>query len=198
TERGFTDVLLTKEDVKEMIHQTNIDNLYVLPAGTVPINPSEIICSQKAKALINSLKEDYDYMIIDSPPVGIMADGQVLSQYVDGCLLVVSYRRTKTPEIQKAKSCIEYVDGKVLGVVLNRTKDKRISKAYKNYAKEKDKERAEEIKKRKKRKMQEVPKVELEIPIEPVTESDLQVEVQPQNVVEGEAYDDADGEHLPA
>ncbi|MEG1297191.1 MAG: polysaccharide biosynthesis tyrosine autokinase [Niameybacter sp.] len=198
TERGFTDVLLTKEDVKEMIHQTNIDNLYVLPAGTVPINPSEIICSQKAKDLINSLKEDYDYMIIDSPPVGIMADGQVLSQYVDGCLLVVSYRRTKTPEIQKAKSCIEYVDGKVLGVVLNRTKDKRISKAYKNYAKEKDKERAEEIKKRKKRKMQEVPKVELEIPIEPVTESDLQVEVQPQNVVEGEAYDDADGEHLPA
>ncbi|MEG1830160.1 MAG: hypothetical protein RR309_12255, partial [Cellulosilyticaceae bacterium] len=59
-----------------------------------------------------------------------------------------------TPEIQKAKSCIEYVDGKVLGVVLNRTKDKRISKAYKNYAKEKDKERAEEIKKRKKDQIQ--------------------------------------------
>ncbi|MEG0579282.1 MAG: hypothetical protein RR490_05145, partial [Niameybacter sp.] len=164
-------------------------------AGTVPINPSEIICSQKAKDLINSLKEDYDYMIIDSPPVGIMADGQVLSQYVDGCLLVVSYRRTKTPEIQKAKSCIEYVDGKVLGVVLNRTKDKRISKAYKNYAKEKDKERAEEIKKRKKEKMKEVPAVELELETPIVSEAE--VEVQPQNVVEGEAHDDTDGQHLP-
>lgn len=200
TERGFTDVLLSMEDVNTVIHQTNIDNLYVLPAGTIPINPSEIICSQKAKELINRLKEEYDYMIIDSPPIGLMTDGQVLSQYVDGCVLVVSYRKTKTSEIIKAKSMIEYVDGKVLGIVLNRTKDKHISKAYKNYAKEKDRERAEEIRRKKKENNEKQVEMNLKLNQDmPLDEhQDIQVEIQLQNVAKGEADDNANGEHLPA
>ncbi|WP_053984388.1 polysaccharide biosynthesis tyrosine autokinase [Niameybacter massiliensis] len=203
-ERGFTDVLLNIKEVQDVVHQTSIDNLYVLPAGTVPINPSEILCSQKAKELIEGLKVEYDYMIIDSPPVGLMADGQVLSQYVDGCVLVASYRRTKIQEVEKAKAAIEYVDGKVLGVVLNRTKDKHMSKAYKNYAKEKDKERVAEIKKRNKAGVT-LEEAEFDTNLGEVDQLQEGIELQEgvelqetrHLAVEGEAYDNnADGERL--
>lgn len=130
---GFTNVLLGNIPLNEAVQESKIDNLYILPSGLKPPNAAEILCSEKTKELIDMLKREFEYVIIDTPPVGFISDAQILSQYVDGCLLIVVSGKSKIHEVIRSKKLIEQVQGRILGAVLNKYPDKIFDKEYKSY-----------------------------------------------------------------
>lgn len=108
--------------VKDCIQATEVDNLYIIPAGNIPPNPSELLASQKAQDLIEELKTIFDVIIFDGAPCLLVTDATVISRIVDSTIIVASYNSTKIEDLKEAKARIENIGGHVAGVVLNRVK----------------------------------------------------------------------------
>jgi capsular exopolysaccharide synthesis family protein len=116
---GITDVLFHTSELKAALQMTVIKNLDLLCCGTIPQNPSELLGSAVMKTLINILKEKYDMMLFDSPPILAVADSSILSALVDGVIVVASAGQTRTDSFLRAMESLEGVRAHVLGVVLN-------------------------------------------------------------------------------
>ena len=116
---GVTDVN-DKENILNYIKETKIENLYVMPTGDVPPNPSELLVSDKMTSLINSLKNIFDIIIFDGTPSLIVTDALILARQVDATLIVTAYKTTKMGDVQKIKKLIENVGGKIAGIVINK------------------------------------------------------------------------------
>lgn len=117
---GVTDVLAGRLHITEALRRVNgIPNLLVLPAGTLPPNPSELLGSERMHALLGDLAK-HAIVIIDAPPLLSVTDGAVLTRQADGALLVVSAGRTGYDVVDKAIDVLEKIHGHVLGIVLNR------------------------------------------------------------------------------
>jgi capsular exopolysaccharide synthesis family protein len=121
-ENGLSNILVNKDevDLNVSIHQTEIVNLHILSSGTRPPNPAELLGSAKMKDYIEELKKIYDIIILDTPPIILVTDAQILAQYTDGCLLVVSSGEAERDLVVKAKGLLEKVNAKILGVVINK------------------------------------------------------------------------------
>lgn len=122
---GLTDALIGAEGLKNIYQESDVENLYILPSGTKPPNPSELLSSDKMKNYLETLKEVFDYIIIDTPPIVLVTDAQVVSRYVDGTLLVIAAGEVDRNTVLKAKELLEKVNSKILGVVLNKYDVKR-------------------------------------------------------------------------
>lgn len=120
---GLTNVLVGEVELDRAIIKIS-DNLDILVAGHIPPNPAELLASKGMEKLLEKLKLDYDYIIIDGNPICIIADSQILATKVDGVILVARYEKTKREDLVNAKKLVEQVNGQVIGVVLNRVKDK--------------------------------------------------------------------------
>lgn len=120
--QGLSDYLVKNEDIKSVIQNTSIEGLDILTAGTIPPNPSELLSSKKMEHCISKLEEIYDYVILDTPPMGLVTDAQILSKYVDGVLLVVASNQVERNTIVKTKKILEEIEANVIGVVLNKVK----------------------------------------------------------------------------
>jgi len=114
-----------------IINKTEIKNLFLITAGNVPPNPSELLTSPRMKKLIVTLKEKFDLIIIDAPPANVVTDAVVLSKIVDTVLLVCAYKETRREALAKLKKQFESVNAKIAGVVLNKMKATKDS--YYNY-----------------------------------------------------------------
>src|SRR5574344_927247 len=137
---GITNVLMRRMELDSAIIVDETEpNLSILMSGPIPPNPSELISSNAMKNLIKELEEKYDYVIIDTPPVGIITDAAILSTISDGVLLVVKSESTKKDIIKNAIENINRVNGKILGTVLTHVKTKggHYGGYYRYYAKEK-------------------------------------------------------------
>ncbi len=119
-----------KEDIRNYIQETDIENLYLIPAGNVPPNPSELLVSTKMKAIIDDLIQAFDIIIFDVPPCLIVTDALILARLVDFTLIVSAQNVTKMENLKRAKLAIENVGGKVAGVVLNKVQVN--AKSYEN------------------------------------------------------------------
>ena len=108
-----------KDDIISYIQQTEIRHLYVITAGNVPPNPSELLISPKMTKMINDLKNLCDIIIFDSTPSLIVADPTIIARQVDSTIIVTAYNKTKMDRVEKVKEAIEKVGGNVAGVVLN-------------------------------------------------------------------------------
>jgi capsular exopolysaccharide synthesis family protein len=128
---GLSNVLVGEVSFEKAIDETDIKNLYVLTSGTKPPNPAELLASDKMKQFLEELKQKFDYIIIDTPPIIMVTDAQILSQYADGCLLVISSGEADKDAAIKAKELLEKVNAKILGVVLNKLDTSR--KGYYGY-----------------------------------------------------------------
>lgn len=123
--------ILTNQAI-DVINKTNIKNLDIILSGKVPPNPSELLSSNLFKLLIKSLKEKYDYIIIDTPPVTVATDAVVVGRIVDGVVLVVRNDFVKRNSVQRAKIELERNGARIIGVVLNRVNKDQVD--YKDYA----------------------------------------------------------------
>jgi exopolysaccharide/PEP-CTERM locus tyrosine autokinase len=117
--RGITDYLLGSAELPEVMMRTNYGDLYILPAGSPPDNPAELLSSERMQSLLQQLKHQCAsrYVIIDSSPVLVAADALALSAYVDGVLLVVKAEQTLPKSAVETVSLLK--DRTLLGVVFN-------------------------------------------------------------------------------
>ena len=117
---GITDILTGQKKIEECIEKTKIDNLHLLKVGKRPPNPSEMLQSKKMREFIELIRDYYDYIFIDSPPVGVVADASVLAQYCDGTILLVSANEVDIEATKISKERLERVNANILGAVLNK------------------------------------------------------------------------------
>lgn len=128
-EPGLTEALLT-ESLEPAVQATSVPSLSVLAAGQQPPNPGEFISSQRLGRLLSHLREQFDVVLVDSPPVGIVADAAVLAPQVDGVLLVVRAGHTRKDAAEQAKQQLQQVGARLLGAVLNDAKLDRNVREY--------------------------------------------------------------------
>ncbi len=115
---GLSEILIGKTSLEETIQKYN-DNLDILPSGNIPPNPAEMLSSHAMTTLLEILKEKYNIVILDSPPIQAVADAQILSAKVDGTILVVKSEKTKKESIIEAKNLLTKVGANIIGTVLN-------------------------------------------------------------------------------
>lgn len=130
---GITDILTGHKSFEDCVQATEIKGLHVLSCGKIPPNPSEMLASKKMKFFIESLKNHYDYIFIDAPPIGIITDAGIVSTYTDGTILVVASKQVDVEMVKIAKERLEKVNANILGVVLNKFEDSSGSYGYYNY-----------------------------------------------------------------
>ena len=118
--KGLTNVLAEDLDYREILRSTKVKGLDILTGGPKPPNPSELLGSDKMRTFLESLKKDYDIIILDTPPVLPVTDAAILASLVDGVVLVSSYGQTTFEGLARAKVQLENVDAKILGVILNK------------------------------------------------------------------------------
>ncbi len=116
---GLSNLILGDENYDEVIRQTEIPNLFVLPCGPLPPNPAELLMTKRFTAVLEELSKRFDRIILDSPPLGAVTDAVVLSRQVDGVILVVRAGKTLRDEISRAAKQIRDVGGAIFGVILN-------------------------------------------------------------------------------
>ena len=130
---GLTDILAKDKAVDKCIQKTELENLYVLTAGAIPPNPAEILSSEKMKNLIEDLKNIYDYIFIDTPPIGLVTDAGVLSSFIDGVVLVVKSESIEKKYLEETKKKLDAVDARILGAILNSYKSEQKDYDYYSY-----------------------------------------------------------------
>lgn len=117
---GLTAFLSGTADLDSVLCTTDIENLYVIPSGPVPPNPTTLLQSKNFSNTLGVLRKYYDYIIIDTPPVGLVIDAVLVAQESDAIMLVTATGVTKRRDVQKAKEQLEHAKAQFLGVVLNK------------------------------------------------------------------------------
>lgn len=119
-DKGLADVLNSdKVDYKDCIIDTSIENLYLLPAGNIPTNPTELLISEKTEKLLEELSPNYDYIFIDSPPLGLVTDAAILGSKTEGIINIVNCEKSKRADISSIKSSLEQANIKLIGSIIN-------------------------------------------------------------------------------
>lgn len=102
-----------------MAQPTRIEGLDALFCGAIPLNPVELLSTERLRKLLDEAKREYKYVIIDSPPLLSVADGRILASFIEGTVLVVKSGVTPRVLLQRAGSSVRDVGGNIVGVVLN-------------------------------------------------------------------------------
>ena len=105
---------------KDFIYQTDVDGLFVVLSGKKPPTPNELLKNHSFEKMLEALKEEFDLIIIDTPPMGIGADATIIGRNVDGVLMVVRNNFVSKKSVKKVKDDLVRTGSKVIGVVLNR------------------------------------------------------------------------------
>lgn len=131
---GITSYLSGIVDIENVLYATDVNNLTILPAGQVPPNPTALLQNKNFNIMLSALEQYYDYIIVDTPPIGAVIDATIVAKNCDGIILVIEADRTKRKEIIKAKEQLENSGSKFLGVVLNKIDSKVVDYGmYGNY-----------------------------------------------------------------
>ena len=126
---GLTQVLAGQVEIANAVHQVGESNLFILPAGRIPPNPSELLGSDKMRQLINELSEEF-IVVVDVPPLLPVTDASLLSHSVDGVILVGSIGRSHREQMTEASNILKKVNANLLGMVLNRAPRKGLGNSY--------------------------------------------------------------------
>lgn len=121
---GLTNYLSGTDKWEDCLCTTEYENLDVILAGPVPPNPSELLGKSIFSEKLGALKKEYNYIIIDTPPIGSVIDGAVIASACDGAVIVVEAGKTSSRHVNKTKVQIEKTGCKILGAVLNKASKK--------------------------------------------------------------------------
>ena len=133
-DEGLSNLLITNVSNKfgHYIQRTGIDNLYVLPMGVVPPNPSELLASDKNKQLTQILEDEFDMIIYDGVPVGGLTDSVIMADLVDKIVIVCAYKQTPMEMLQNTKRSLDNFKDKIAGVIVNKMPSPK-NHYYNNY-----------------------------------------------------------------
>ena len=129
---GLTNYLTTELLLEDVILQTPVDNLYFMPSGILPTDAAGILNSRRMSELIQDVKQRFDLVLVDSPPILGVSDASVLASEVDLTMIVVQHRKLPRNMLLRVKQAVENVGGNVIGVVLNNV-DVRSDSQYQYY-----------------------------------------------------------------
>ena len=132
---GLTDLLMGHGAHMPDFRSALLDNWFILPSGDIPPNPSELLGSRRMEYILNSLRESFDYIIIDLPPVNIVSDALSIASLITGMVVVVREDYTEKKELERCFRQLQLSNVNVLGCILNESKNDGGS--YKKYRKHK-------------------------------------------------------------
>jgi capsular exopolysaccharide synthesis family protein len=126
---GLSDLLTGQRSLEESISPTLVPHLDILPAGSTAPNPAELVGSASMKRLLHGLRDRYDFILVDTPPIMAVADALLISRVVDSVLLVVRHGFTPRSVAREARLKLSRVKARVLGLVLNVVPESSIHKS---------------------------------------------------------------------
>jgi capsular exopolysaccharide synthesis family protein len=127
--RGVMNVLTDENELSEVLVEP-LPGLKVATTGSIPSNPSEILGSRRFADLVEEAQKEFDYVIIDSPPIGLVPDPVILATQADGVLLVLDARGTRKDSLRKAVRSLDSVGASVLGTVVNNLEEGKNAQYY--------------------------------------------------------------------
>ncbi|MBP5191706.1 MAG: CpsD/CapB family tyrosine-protein kinase [Eubacterium sp.] len=130
---GLSHLLSGAKELDEVMYSTNYEGLHIITAGQVPPNPSELLGDEVFTEAINQLREEFDYIIIDTPPIGSVTDAAVVSQNCDGMVLVIAQNHISYKFAQDVKGRLEKAKARILGVILNKVQKNHANGYYGSY-----------------------------------------------------------------
>lgn len=130
--QGLSLALVQDQDYRDYVRETAVPGLLVITGGPIPPNPAELVGSKRMKRLIEEVSQQYDVVLIDTPPIVAVTDAAILAQEVDGVILVLASGEVNKDFAQRAKEQLDKVDAKILGAVLNKA-DMKTSEYYYYY-----------------------------------------------------------------
>lgn len=130
---GLSKILGGISTLDECIHKDVVPNLDLIPSGSIPPNPSELLGSARMAQLLEELKERYDYVFLDTPPLAVVTDALVLSPHIAGLVIVARQGQTTYDELNECVEAIRQIDGNMLGVVISNVKQNDVG--YSRYEK---------------------------------------------------------------
>jgi len=130
---GFTELILGDRTDEEVIRPTRVENLFVLPSGHPPPNPSELLSSRRTKEIIERFRQDYDKVILDTSPVLAVTDPAILGTLVDGTILVVESEVSEAEAVKEAVNLLKNARAQILGFVLNKVDLTRTYRSHRYY-----------------------------------------------------------------
>lgn len=131
--RTVADILMGRFEMEDIMAAPGLDNLHIIEAGPIPANPSELLSTPAMAAFLRAVRDEYDIVLIDTPPVLPVTDSAIVASQADGVILVYQAGKVGRLVLKRAKVHIENVGGKVWGVVLNDVKTEIAGYAYTHY-----------------------------------------------------------------
>jgi len=117
--KGLTNILVEKLKIEDVARQTEVDNLWLINAGTIPPNPAELLGSNAMKDFLENAKTKFDIILIDTPPILAVTDARILAKHADGFILVVRSGHTKKHELALAKEQLDQAQINIIGTILH-------------------------------------------------------------------------------
>ena len=130
---GLSDAICGAKNLGECVFETSVPNLFFIPSGPLPPNPTELLNTKEMEQIIAYFHDRMDYIIFDTPPLNVVSDCLSLVNKVDGCILITKRGKTRFDDVAKALRKLELADAKVLGTVLNDDSIKNAQKYGYNY-----------------------------------------------------------------
>ena len=130
---GLSNCISMGTALSDAVQKTSIEGLYALTGGVIPPNPSELLGSERMKNLLQRAKEQYDYVLIDTPPVMPVTDALIVSRFVDGMILVIASAEVKVEMARDVKNQLVNAGANILGVVLNKVRSEHHGYGYGYY-----------------------------------------------------------------
>jgi len=116
---GLFDAISKKEDWRKFIIKSSIPNLYVMTSGKKPLNSAKFLGSRRFKSILENMRTEYDYIVIDTPPVLAVPDAQILSPLADGVIVIVRHGKTTIDALKNANEALSRSNANVIGAVIN-------------------------------------------------------------------------------
>ncbi len=126
---GLTNYLYGEAELENIVRNTGVDNLSLITSGSSPSNPAELLASQKMKDLLEVLRTQYDFILIDTPPILVCSDSRVLAETADGMILIAKVESTNIKALDHAINLTKHLNIDILGVILNQV-EFRFGRAY--------------------------------------------------------------------
>lgn len=133
---GLSNVVINNSSFDEAVQKTDVNNLDLLTSGPIPPNPSELIGSSNMLDLFNTLKNKYDFILIDTPPVNTVTDAQLFGELTKNAVYIIDVETNNRDAVKKGKELLEKSGTKILGVVLNKAPLDKSSSSYYYYGEE--------------------------------------------------------------